>query len=337
MKKTYRRIVITIVFILILALIIRSKVLKELLYIIVIGFIIAYVLKPLHLYLINRGVNRKISAIMLVVIFVFIILTFVFFLIPSILRETLKTSTTRIEIKDFIEKIQKMLKPISNNSAGENLIITVYDKFNMQLHIIINKVIDMTLKTGENLLNIAIIPIMAYYFLADWHEIGGRIIGIFPIKYRNMVKRIIKHVDIVLSKYTISQFVLCILIGGLTFFILAVLKVDYPILLSILNGIFNIIPYFGPIFGAVPAVIVALLESPQKAIYTAACLYLVQLIEGNIISPKITGDSVDMHPLVVIILLIVGEKLGGFVGMVLVIPIAVIIKVVWEDLNYYLF
>lgn len=115
------------------------------------------------------------------------------------------------------------------------------------------------------------------------------------------------------------------------------LKVDYPVILSVLNGFFNIIPYFGPIFGSVPAVLIALLKSPRSALYTVIWLYILQTVEGNLLSPKITGDSISMHPFFVIILLILGGRAGGIAGMVLSVPIGAAVLVIMDDINYYLF
>ena len=337
MKKIYKYIIAIVLIIIILIVLSKIKIFKTVFYLVLLSFIMAYLLKPIHLILINRGVNKKVSALFLVSVMIITILGFIVFLIPSILKETLTVDVTRSEIKNYIEKIQNFVKPLSKSSPGDNLVISIYDKFNYELKIIINKIVNLVLIICQNALDATIFPIISYYFLADWDEIRKGVIKIVPYKYRNVVKKIAYDVDIILSKYTICQFALCTFIGILTFIILSIVKVNYPILLSIINGIFNIIPYFGPIFGAIPSIIVALLISPRKAIYTAIALYLIQIIEGNIISPKMTGDSVDMHPLVVIILLIIGEKLGGFVGMVLVIPAAVIVRVIYEDLNYYLF
>ena len=66
-------------------------------------------------------------------------------------------------------------------------------------------------------------------------------------------------------------------------------------------------------------------------------MIVIQQIEGNILSPQITGNSINMHPFIIIILLLIGDKFGGFMGMILVVPIAVIIKVIYDDINYYLF
>lgn len=337
MKKVYKYILALILIIIILMILSKIKVFRSVFYLVLLSFIVAYILKPMHLILINRGINRKISAMFLVSAMIITILGFIIFLIPSILKETLTVDVTRTEVKDYIEKIQRVMKPLAKISPGENLIMGVYDKFNYELKIIINKIVNSILAICENALDVTVFPIISYYFLADLHEIRNSIIKIVPHKYRNIVEKIVYDIDVILSRYTVCQLALCILIGTFTFIILSIIKINYPILLSIINGLFNIIPYFGPIFGAIPAIIVALLISPKKAIYTAAALYLIQIIEGNIISPKMTGDSVDMHPLVVIVLLIIGEKLGGFVGMVLVIPAAVILRVIYEDLNYYLF
>ncbi len=160
---------------------------------------------------------------------------------------------------------------------------------------------------------------------------------IFPIKIRGIVKNVSEDIDKILARYIISQVILCLIITILTFLVLIGLGIKLPILLSLINGFFNIIPYFGPVIGSLPAILIALTKSPKTALWALILLYAIQQIEGDILAPKITGDSVDMHPLTVILLLLIGGKIYGFIGMVLAIPIGVIIKIIYEDLNYYLF
>ena len=107
--------------------------------------------------------------------------------------------------------------------------------------------------------------------------------------------------------------------------------------LAIINGVANIIPYFGPIIGGIPIIFMALTSSVSKGIISAIGVFLIQQFEGNFLAPKITGDSTNMHPIVIIILLVLGDKIGGVIGMVLIVPIAVIIKVIYDDIDYYLF
>jgi predicted PurR-regulated permease PerM len=158
-----------------------------------------------------------------------------------------------------------------------------------------------------------------------------------PVSNKSILKDIGNDINKVLGKYILSQLFLSAIIAVLTFISLMILKVDYAIVLSILNGMCNIIPYVGPIFGAIPAIIIALIQSPKLALWTTIVLYIIQQIEGDIISPKITGNSINMHPLTVILLVIIGGKIGGIIGMILVIPITVVLKVIYNDLDYYMY
>ena len=146
-----------------------------------------------------------------------------------------------------------------------------------------------------------------------------------------------KNIDKILSRYIFSQLLLSLIIGVLSFILLLILRVKFPLVLAIINGVANIIPYFGPIIGGIPIIFMALTSSVSKGIISAIGVFLIQQFEGNFLAPKITGDSTNMHPIVIIILLVLGDKIGGVIGMVLIVPIAVIIKVIYDDIDYYLF
>jgi predicted PurR-regulated permease PerM len=337
MKKKFKLLFIIIIVFILIYLSFKSAVIKEVYYLLTMSFIIAYSLRPLQKVLTNRGMNKKLSAVIILTTFVIIALVCIVIVVPSIFKESLNISSSLTAVQHFIQNFYEKLKPLSNNKTMYLILDTIYTKTNSMLVALLTKIFNSVLSLGENLLSLAVVPLVVYYFLADGDIIGNRLIVIFPSKSRTMIRKILSDIDKVLGRYIMSQFLLCAIIGILTFFVLISLKVQYPIILSILNALFNIIPYFGPLFGAVPAIIVALLSSNKAAIWTAVLLYLIQQIEGNIISPKITGDSVSMHPLIVIILLIIGGKLGGFLGMVLAIPIGVVVKILYEDINYYLF
>lgn len=337
MKKAYKYLIILLLLFILIYLSVKSPVVKELYYLICISFILAYSLRPLLLVLMNRGMNRRFAAVLILLIFIILALGAFIVVIPSLFKESLNVNNTLIKIQKFIENFYERIKPLSSNKTVYVILDSIYSKSNSMLIDIFNKMFNYILSLGENMLSLAVVPLVVYYFLADGDVIFNRILVIFPMKSRNMIKKILDDIDKILGRYIISQFVLCAIIGILTFIVLLALHVDFPIILSVLNALFNIIPYFGPLFGALPAVLVALLYSSKTALWTAVWLYLIQQIEGNIISPKITGDSVSMHPLIVIILLIIGGKLGGFLGMVLAVPVGVVIKIIYEDLNYYLF
>lgn len=336
-NKKIRYIVIIIISIIIMFVAFKNTIIKEVLFLIFISFIISYTLKPINNRIIKLGVNRKLSSTLLIVLLFLIFIMAAAFMIPSIIRESFNINYKVNDIEIYVEHIYEKFKPLRSNKTMYVVLDDVYGRFNNVITKVFSKLMESALNFGANIFDYALIPIIAYYFLSESDRISNVLLNIFPLKSRNLIKNIALDIDKILSRYIASQLFLCFIIGIATFIILIALKVDFPVILSLLNAFFNIIPYFGPIFGAVPIILVSLLKSPQTAIYTTIGMIIIQQIEGNLLSPKITGDSVSMHPLVVIILLIIGEKSGGFLGMILAVPIAVVIKVLYEDLNYYLF
>ncbi|MFL0196473.1 AI-2E family transporter [Clostridium sp. WILCCON 0269] len=336
-KRKIKYLLVTIICIIIVVVILKVSVLKEMLYLMLISFLIAYTLKPIQQIMVNKGMSKKISALLLIGILILLIISIFAILIPSLFKERLSLNNAIRSIQNLIDNLYAKLKPIQGNKT----IYMVTDNFNKKIDrevtLMFTKIVDFLMNIGQNILSIIVIPIITYYFLSEGKCINEKILSAFPVKSRIIIKDISCHADKILGRYIVSQLMLSGLVGIVTFFILIILNVDFPIILSIFNAFFNIIPYFGPVFGALPAVAIALIESPGKALWTAVCLYILQQIEGNILCPKVTGDSISMHPLVVILLLIIGGKIAGFIGMVLAVPLGVIFKVMYEDLNYYLF
>ena len=336
-KKQIKLILIFVFFIAVIWIIYKSFVLKEVVYLIFISLIIAYTLMPLQNKIVEKGLNKRLSALMIIVFLIFLCAAFIYIIVPSILKEGLNVDSGIIKIQKNIEIIYEKFKPLNNNKTIYVIMDKIYDKIDNLMAEILNKLFDGALNIGQDLLSAAVIPIISYYFMADSDIIFNKALIMFPIKSRRIIKNILQDIDKVLGKYIVGQLLLSVIIGVFTFIILFTLKVDFPVLLSILNAFFNIIPYFGPIFGAVPAVIMGFIKSTKAGIYTIIFLYLLQLIEGNIISPKVTGNSVSMHPLLVIILLLLGGQIGGFIGMIIAVPVGVIVKIIYEDINYYFF
>lgn len=336
-KILFKYIILSVGILVIIFLCIKSLVIREVLYLLFISFVIAYTVRPIQKKIQQYGIGKRTSALIIICMLILLVIAAFTVLIPSIFKESLNINVTFDNIQKIIDKFYLKLKPISSNKTMYIIIDKVHNRMSNQAIGFFTKIFESALNIGQNIVSIAVIPIICYYFLSDGHSIGNKMLNFLPIRSRTMVRKICCDIDKILGRYIVSQLFLCLLIGIATFIVLIVLKVDFPIILSILNAFFNIVPYFGPIFGAIPAIFIALVDSPQKALYTAAWLYFIQQIEGNILSPKITGDSISMHPLIVILLLIIGGKAAGFLGMILAIPIGVIVKVIYEDLNYYLF
>jgi predicted PurR-regulated permease PerM len=102
--------------------------------------------------------------------------------------------------------------------------------------------------------------------------------------------------------------------------------------MAALVAVFNVIPYLGPIFGLIPSLFVALTVSPKTAVGVVIVNLLVQMLEGNVISPQIVGRSLHMHPLFIILALLVGGEIGGILGLLLAVPVFAMAKVTAEHI-----
>ena len=310
---------------------------KEIVNIVLISFGLSYTLNPIKEFFIAKfKINIRTASLLVILIVIGFIVGGTLVILPSFIEEISSIGDVFDNIAEFYNSTAERLN-LNNIPVVDSMYNSIIEKGNsMWLNFSAN-ILENTLKISSKIISLAVIPIIIYYFMCDGDKIFSRLLLIFPTNKREVTEKIIMDINKVLKRYISSQLYLCGIIGILTFILLVLLKVKFPLWIAALNALFNIIPYFGPVFGIIPAVLVALLISPSKALWVLIGMFLIQQIEGNILSPKITGDSTEMHPFVIIILLLIGDKLGGFVGMIVVIPIAVVIKVLYDDINYYLF
>jgi Predicted permease len=305
--------------------------------IIITSFILAYTLSPIRDTFERRlKVSRKIASVLVISIIIGIVAACIIVIVPALFNEIANISNILDNVNDFFYDISERFK-LKNVVFINILYSDILEKGNAIWMKFSENAVDNLIKFSDNIVSFAIIPIMIYYFLCDGNRIYAKSLLLLSTEKRELTRKFLRDIDRVLTRYIASQLLLSGVIGLLTFGLLLILKVKFPLWISILNAILNIIPYFGPIFGAVPAIIVALLDSPVKALWVILGMFLIQQIEGDILAPKMTGDSTDMHPFAIIILLLIGDTIGGFLGMILAVPIAVIIKVLYDDINYYLF
>ena len=173
-------------------------------------------------------------------------------------------------------------------------------------------------------------PILTFYLLRDWPNITARLADIIPIQRRAGVLSFAREYDRLLYGFLRGNVTSSAVVGLLTFLGLLVLGFPYALLLGIMAAIFNIIPYVGLILTLIPALVIALFTpDPLLGLGKAIGVFMVvQLLDGAVLSPKIVGESVNLHPVWVILALSVFGFFFGFVGLLLAVPLAVLLKLV---------
>jgi predicted PurR-regulated permease PerM len=179
------------------------------------------------------------------------------------------------------------------------------------------------------LVNLFIIPFITFFILAEGDKAVKKLIERVPNKYFEMVLNVIDKIQKELVGYLRGWILDSVIVGVLNIIGFYLIGVNYAILLGIIAGISNLIPYVGPFFGVLPALLISLSQCGdfrQAFPILAVTLVLVQLLDNIIIQPLCFSQTVDMHPVTVIVVLIIGNSLMGIAGMLLAIPIATILK-----------
>src|SRR5690606_35156615 len=147
---------------------------------------------------------------------------------------------------------------------------------------------------------------------------------------RQDVKELLLEIDRSLSQFIRGRLILAFYVGIVTTIFLLVLDIEFAILIGLVTGIADIIPYFGPFLGFLPAIIFGFLNSTMKGIWVAIIFILIQWVENNVLAPKIIGDSTGIHPITILLALIIGGGMFGVIGMIFSIPIIAIWNILFD-------
>lgn len=329
---------IALIFIILFIAYLNSSIFREIINLILISAILAYVLKPLRDSIMRKLKITRRKATLIVMLSICLIVALIFIiLIPKLVREMVNSVYIIEDFSNYIKDFKNSMQFLDKSPVASTIYDDIEVKFWGYIMELSRNLINWVIGFANNLIAIAIIPIISYYFLSDGEKISNKMYLLIPKEKRIVTKRIIEDINLLLERYIISQFILSIATGIMCLILFIGIDLRFAILLSIINAVFNIVPYFGAFFGGIPAVIVGFMDSPTKAIWVVIGILIIQQIEGNILAPKVTADSTNIHPLVIIILLLIGERMFGVFGMIMAVPLGVIIKVIYDDLNYYLF
>ncbi len=192
-----------------------------------------------------------------------------------------------------------------------------------------------TVGFASQVVELVVVPVLTYYFLKDWRELKASTLDALPPDWHARALVLINEMGTTVSGYIRGQAVVSVIMGFLVFAGMYFLRVDYPLVLGLLCALTEAIPIIGPIIGAAPAVFLAYLTAPELAAKVVVFFLVIHQLENHIIVPKVMGRPIDLHPVTVIISLLIGGQLMGIVGMILAVPVAALLKVLYRHLWRY--
>jgi predicted PurR-regulated permease PerM len=294
---------------------------------------IAYLLNPIVNLISNRGVPRFMAILLIYTVFLTSVAVLFMNLFPIIEKQLYQLVAHLPEWNSRFEQLWNKYHDHSENILPHNLHLKL-EQLVIGMEQKMSNWLSGVMGSLGNVLNqlflILIVPFLSFYMLKDTDRIENFFITILPSNRRGEVSRLFRTIDQMLGNYLRGQFIVCLIIGVLAYLGYKVIGLPYAFLFASFVAIFNVIPYVGPFFGAIPAILLACTVSVKLAVGTIVVNLIIQVLESNVISPQIVGRSLRLHPLAIIFALLMAERLAGVWGLLFAVPTLAVGKVVVE-------
>lgn len=319
--------------------------LKEIVMLVVIGFSIAYVMEPALRLFEEKGLTRSLGVIVLVLLCVAVISGMAVTAIPTILREYHDLSEN---LHDYVVTAKEKAMPYLEHADAyvpvDQLLSSPMEAVKQssgivkQLALAGGKALMRGYSVTLTLVNLTLLPFIVYYIAVDFRSIRPAFLSLFPFIKRGPVDEILSEINDYVSAFVRGQ----ILVGAIMTLLYAagmgIIGVELWLLLAVIAGFGNLIPYLGSLVGIVLATVMTLVTfgDVSHLFMVWGVFAVVQILEGSLITPRIQGDSVGLSPLIVILAIVAGGSLFGLLGIFLAVPGAAILRVLVTHIHNYM-
>lgn len=296
-------------------------------------FILAAVLNPVAAWLQSRGIPRMVSAIGLVVGLLALLALLLWLALPPVMKE----------VSGATQRLGSLREGATRSYAG---LLDRYPGLKEQLPAPQEVVGALTPRVGALLgrlggyaaglvtgvVSVLILLLLVIYTVGQPEPLVAGLLVAVPEAHREKADRILRRCMEQLKQWALGSMLLGLIVGLCSGIGLYFLGVPYSLVFGIIAGVGELLPAIGPILSSVPPIVVALTIDPMLALYVAVFYIVLQQVENNVLVPLVLGGTLNLHPTSVIFALLVMNALLGLVGALLAVPVAVIVKVVWEEL-----
>jgi putative permease len=313
-------------------------ILSDILVVFAVSVLLALIFDPFVSMIEKKGLNRLFSSLIIFAVFFFIIYLIVSFLVPSFIQqmkqliEKVKVYLTFTQIRKLGTEVQKTIPLIKSGDLQER--ITRY--ISVQVENSFNYFSTLFSTLLSTIAILVIVPFITFFLVKDNKKILRGILNIVPNKYFEMSYYVIKKVTYQLSKYVRAwifdaSFVGCAMGIGLYF-----IGIDNALPLGVIAGFGHLVPYFGPVIGGIPAILISLIQYGDfsRVPYIIFLVLATYTFDNGIVQPFVFSKNLDIHPIIIILLIIAGGQLFGIIGMLLAIPTATVIKTFAKEIYF---
>jgi predicted PurR-regulated permease PerM len=292
-------------------------------------------LTPLVLWLERRGLPRPLSILLIYLAFLLVLAGLLFLIVPPVVLQTEGFVTNAPALaNDLSERLQQVqrqfpfLPPLDQQfqqqlqGLGDQIGAVAAQALNVARFV---------LSVFSGFLTAILTLLITFYLVTDGSRIREYFLGFVRPARRANLRRVLDRMGQRMGGWLLGQLVLSASIGLASYIALLLLGVNGALLLAVVAALGEVVPIIGPFVSAIPAVIVAFIQDPIKALLVIGAYIIIQQLESNILAPRIIGEAVKLHPLAVIIALLVGGELMGIPGALIAVPVAAAVSVALDE------
>ena len=301
----------------------------------VIGLALAYLIDPLADRLERLGCSRIIACLIITVVAFAALILALMFIIPVLIRQL----TDLLEfIPILLEALHKFLISVAPALLERDNLLSAYSgeigsMFTNYGTTIIAGIYNSARSAVGSMIFMLIVPVIMIYMLIDWDRMIGAIDSYLPLDHADEIRSLFLEMDRVLSSFVRGQLSVCVILAGYYSLLLIIIGLDFGLVVGIVAGLVSFIPFVGAIFGGALAIGLAVFQFWSEPLFIAAVVAVFltgQVLEGNILTPRIVGKSVGLHPVMLLFALSAFGLLFGFVGILVAVPAAAVTGVLFR-------
>ncbi|MEP1768641.1 MAG: AI-2E family transporter [Sulfitobacter sp.] len=299
----------------------------------IIGSALAYFLDPVADKLERMGLTRMMATALITVVAVMIFVIMALLVIPTLVSQTINLIAIAPDLARqvaafFVEQFPSLLE---EGSTLQTSILSIGNAIQESG----GELLDTALSSAAGLFNLlmlfVIVPVVAVYMLLDWDRMIAQVDGLLPRDHAPTIRRLAREIDKTLASFIRGMGTVCLILGTYYAIALMLVGLQFGLVVGFIAGLVTFIPYLGALIGGALAIGLALFQfwGDWVTIGMVAGIFMAgQAAEGNILTPKLVGNSVGLHPVWLILALSVFGTLFGFVGMLIAVPVAAALGVI---------
>jgi len=291
-----------------------------------------YLLRPLVDLLERWKLNRSLAILLLYVVFAGILTGFILWVWPSLRDQVValvqNAPALFASLGDQLHELEQsgFLQDLFPGDVTPLTQLTDY--LNRGFSFLTNYIMNLFSFVSNFAIVLFTFPILLYYMLKEGGKFGKMLVGFLPNRFKDEGASVLDEINNALKGFIVGRVLVNLALGVLMYIGFLIIGLPYALLLTVVAVIANFIPFIGAILSSIPIVIIGFIQSPGTAIWSLLVILAAQQIQDNLIGPYIFGKQLDIHPVTIIILILVGQDLGGIIGILLVVPIYMIVKII---------